>query len=143
MIDQTSTHHTPDAPAGAAPQAVPLTALLVEDDTLVAMVVEEGLRDLGFEPHTAVDAAAATAALAAGLNPALAVIDVGLPDERGDKLALRLRGLYPTLPIIIASGYDELELRARFSADGGITVLGKPYTESDLAGAVRALGLET
>ena len=116
------------------------TALLVEDDTLVAMIVEENLRGLGFEPHTAVDAATAMATMAGGLNPTVAVIDVGLPDERGDHLARRLRGLYPDLRIIIASGYDERELSARFADDSAVTVLGKPYTESDLARALRDVG---
>jgi len=116
-------------------------ALLVEDDTLVGMIVEETLRGLGFEPHTVLDAASATRAMADGLEPVLAVIDVGLPDERGDQLARRLREHYPTLRVIIASGYDEVELKARFADDQAVAVLGKPYTEHDLATAVRSLGL--
>ena len=119
-------------------------ALLVEDDTLVAMIVEENLRGFGFEPHTVLDAASATAAMAAGLNPVVAVIDVGLPDERGDQLARRLRSHYPELRVIIASGYDERELSARFADDDAVKVLGKPYSENDLANALRAVGvLET
>lgn len=126
------------SPSEDAPRPV----LLVEDDTLVAMVVEEGLRGLGFEPYIAYDARAAASVLANGLRPALAVIDVGLPDEQGDQLARRLRGLYPSLKMIIASGYDEHDLRRRFADDPAIGVLGKPYTEKDLAGAVVALGVE-
>ncbi|MBV9509656.1 MAG: response regulator [Caulobacteraceae bacterium] len=138
MIEQTLSSLRP----ARLPQDDARPVLLVEDDTLVAMVVEDGLRSLGFEPHIAGDAAAAVAALAEGLSPALAVIDVGLPDERGDQLAARLRGLYPSLKMIIASGYDEQQLRAQFSTDPGVGVLGKPYTEKDLAAAVRALGVE-
>jgi len=115
--------------------------LLVEDDTLVGMIVEEGLRDMGFEPHTALDAASATRALADGLDPALAVIDVGLPDERGDQLTRRLRAEYPALKVIIASGYDEAELKSRFADDPLVAVLGKPYTQNELAAAVQSLGL--
>jgi CheY-like chemotaxis protein len=139
MIEQTFATERLKAAETLSPRA----ALLVEDDTLVAMVVEEGLLSLGFEPHLAMDAAAAVAAMADGLGAELAVIDVGLPDERGDQLARRLRGLYPHLKIIIASGYDEATLSAQFADDDSITVLGKPYTESDLGAAVRRLGLTT
>jgi hypothetical protein len=36
-----------------------------------------------------------------------------------------------------------MELKARFSGDALVTVLGKPYTESDLAGAVSRFDLES
>ena len=44
-----------------------------------------------------------------------AVVDVGLPDGRGDALALELRELRADLPIILATGYDgaHLDERAR------------------------------
>jgi CheY-like chemotaxis protein len=137
MIEQTfEAQRTPSA--SGAPASI---ALLVEDDTLVGMIVEESLIGLGFEPHTVLDAASATKAMADGLDPVLAVIDVGLPDERGDQLTRRLRVQYPSLKVIIASGYDEGELKARFADDACVGVLGKPYTEGDLATAIRALGL--
>ncbi len=136
MIDQAVEAKHGQSAIGAIP-----VVLLVEDDTLVGMIVEEGLRELGFEPHTVLDAASATHAMADGLNPSFAVIDVGLPDERGDLLARRLRLQYPSLRVIIASGYDEAELKSRFADDAGVAVLGKPYTQNDMAVAVRSLGL--
>ena len=72
----------------------------------------------------------------------VAVIDVGLPDIRGDELAGRLRAMAPGMPIIVASGYDEVELSRRFSGDAAIRVLGKPYTDRDLARVITELGLE-
>ena len=137
MIEQGIETKGAPSPAGAPASVV----LVVEDDTLVGMIVEESLLGLGFEPHTVLDAASATKAMADGLDPVLAVIDVGLPDERGDQLTRRLRAQYPSLKVIIASGYDEGELRARFADDPCVGVLGKPYTEGDLASAIRALGL--
>lgn len=103
------------------------------------MIAEEALMSLGFEPQSARNATEALAQFAT-FNPALAVVDVGLPDMRGDELANRLRALAPDLPIVMASGYDEAELRAQFSHDPRIAVVAKPYTEEDLARATRALG---
>jgi CheY-like chemotaxis protein len=117
-------------------------ALLVEDDALVAMVAEECLRIIGFEPTSVRTAAEALSVLERGAPPALAMIDVGLPDVRGDELARRARALAPDMPIIIASGYDEVELKQRFAGDPATAVLSKPYTDRDLARVVAALGLE-
>jgi CheY-like chemotaxis protein len=115
-------------------------ALLVEDEALVAMIAEEALSALGFEAHSARNADEAMAQFEA-VAPELAVIDVGLPDARGDVLALRFRALSPDLPIVVASGYDEEELKAKFAADARVAVMPKPYTEDDLARAARSLGL--
>ena len=113
--------------------------LLVEDDTLIALLTEENLRALGFEPVSVDTAHGALAALADPYE--LAVIDVGLPDMRGDELTVRARRLAPGMSVIVASGYDEAEFRLRFRNDAGVAVLGKPYTEADLRGAIVALGL--
>jgi hypothetical protein len=42
-----------------------------------------------------------------------AVIELGLPDLQGDILVSEPRAVYPTLPIVIASGYEEIQLRER------------------------------
>jgi DNA-binding response OmpR family regulator len=118
----------------------PYKALVVEDEALVAMIAEDYLEAIGFTPLCVDTATDALAALAAG-DFSLAVIDVGLPDMRGDDLAVQARQLAPDLPIILASGFDSVDLRRRFAGDPGVTVLGKPYTERDLRAAIAAAGL--
>lgn len=116
-------------------------ALLVEDDTLVAMLVEDHLAGIGFEPVWVETAADALAALGGG-GLALAVIDVGLPDMRGDALAAQARRICPGLPIVVATGYDGAEIGLRFSGDPATAILGKPYTERELRHAITSLGLD-
>jgi CheY-like chemotaxis protein len=116
-------------------------ALLVEDEALVAMVAEEFLADLGFEALPARTAAEAMQIVESGADLVVALVDVGLPDQRGDELARRMRELKPEMPILIASGYDQGDLKARFTGDAGVGVLGKPYTEADLARALGDLGV--
>ena len=41
---------------------------------------------------------------------------------RGDELARVMRGLAPDLPIVMASGYDPAELKAKFADDGRVAV---------------------
>jgi CheY-like chemotaxis protein len=130
------------APLETVPALTTRTALLVEDEALVAMVAEESLRIIGFEPISVRTGAEALAVLDQEQVPALAVIDVGLPDVRGDDLARRVRARVPAMPIIVASGYDGAELKQRFVGDLAVAVLSKPYTDRDLARAVLSLGLE-
>jgi CheY-like chemotaxis protein len=113
---------------------------LVEDEALVAMLAEDFLTGFGFDAIVVASAMEAMRALQSDAAPVLAVIDVGLPDERGDSLALRMRALRPELKIIVASGYDEADLRARFDGDAFVAILAKPYTEGDLARTARDLG---
>ncbi len=107
-------------------------ALLVEDEALIAMVAEDNLRAMDFDVIWVETGARALEALSRTPDLALAVIDVGLPDMRGDDLA--------TLPIIIVSGYDSAEIGKPFVGDVWVRVLGKPYSEHDLRVAINALG---
>jgi CheY-like chemotaxis protein len=115
-------------------------ALLVEDEALVALIAEEALAGLGFQVHAAATASEALEAFEQG-RPDLAVIDIGLPDMRGDDLARQIRAKAPDLAIIMASGYDAADVAARFAGDQNLSVVSKPYTEGDLANAIGGLGL--
>ena len=115
-------------------------ALLVEDEALVALIAEEALSGLGFEVEVAASGQEALAALARS-PPDLAVIDIGLPDMRGDDLAHRFRTDAPSTSNLMASGYDAAEIAAKFPADFRVAVVAKPYTEGDLAAAIAQLGL--
>ena len=116
-------------------------ALLVEDEALVAMIAEDYLRDLGYEPVCAKSTAEALAVIENGDALAFAVVDVGLPDGRGDDLALKMRQMRPDMPVILASGYDPGELGAKFIGDDRVRLMGKPYTGADLTKALTGLGL--
>jgi FixJ family two-component response regulator len=69
------------------------------------------------------------------------VIDIGLPDRPGEHLISDLRKLCPDLPIIVASGYGEGELRSKFKAYDRFAFLNKPYEQRSLRAAIESLGL--
>lgn len=126
----------------SATQPNTATALLVEDEALVAMVAEDNLRLLGFEPACAGSGKEALTHLEKdGSQFRLAVIDVGLPDVRGDALASDVRRRFPLVKVIVASGYDPVQLNQRFASDKGVAVVSKPYSEDDLKRAIVSLGL--
>jgi CheY-like chemotaxis protein len=116
--------------------------LLVEDETLVAMIAADTLEELGYD---VVQVGSARAALEqAGTDCgqfALAVIDMGLPDRPGQQLVAELRKICPNLPIIVASGYGESEVRRRFEDEERFAFLGKPFEQGTLRAAIDSLGL--
>jgi DNA-binding response OmpR family regulator len=116
--------------------------LIVEDEPLVRMFAVDALEDSGFQVSQAADAAEALAALSRSDTDLRAVIvDVGLPDRSGDLLATEMRALRADLPIVVASGRSERELKDRFANDPRIAVLVKPYTSPMLLDALASLGI--
>lgn len=116
--------------------------LLVEDEFLMRQALMTSLVDVGIEVEEAGSAAQALARLRlAERRIDAAIIDIGLPDRKGDLLAAELRTLYPDLPIVITSGYDTATLQRRFEGDALICFLGKPYVMRQLAQALHAVGV--
>ena len=116
--------------------------LVVEDEILLQILLVDCLEEAGFKVDTAASATDAVNKLrliSEGIDAA--VVDIGLPDRRGDVLVQELRAIYPALPVIIATGHDIRELRVRFKDQPNMSVIGKPYNSSDLIAALKAVGV--
>ncbi len=118
--------------------------LIVEDEALVRMFAVDSLEDEGFQVEQAENGAQALALLTA-LNPQIGavIVDLGLPDRPGDQIAAEMRQLRADLPILIASGRSEKELRERFSLDGRVGIMVKPFTGPMLIAALEQLGIRS
>jgi len=118
------------------------TILLVEDEALIAAVTGETLRDLGFKVEEAATAKQAFALAEVQRDKlSAAIIDINLPDGKGDELARRLRGLKPGLPIVIATGAVDKALAAELKRDAPLALLPKPYDSDGLRRSLKTLGL--
>ncbi len=118
--------------------------LLVEDEPLIQMLAVEYLEGRGFTVYRAGSATEAMNTL--GLVPGgldAVVVDVGLPDRRGDELVQEIRALHPSLPVIFATGAGATALQPRFKAEAGIAFVTKPYTEDALVSALSSVGVGT
>ena len=114
--------------------------LLVEDDFAIQEVVVEFLEGLGFKIETAASAAEAMDKLRLiGGAVQAAIIDFGLPGQKGDVLVAEIRTIYPSLPIVVASGYGDDMLRARFKDTDHILFLRKPYNIEQLETALASV----
>ena len=113
--------------------------LLVEDEVLVAALAVDGLEELGYQTIEVTTAKAARAIASGSELLAFAVVDIGLPDGRGDALALELRQTRPHLPIVIATGYDGSQLDEALRKQPRTAVLNKPYDLRQLQAAIQAI----
>lgn len=111
------------------------TILVVDDDALINMNTVDMVEDLG---HTVIEAYSGKQALEILSNRGpvdLLITDFAMPGMTGVELANRARELYPTLPILLATGYAELP--------DGTTIdlprLAKPYQQNDLAAHIAKL----
>jgi two-component system, cell cycle response regulator DivK len=86
--------------------------LVVDDNPLMRELTQRFLEHLGYPVQTA-ETAAQALALAQAEAPALAIVDVRLPDFDGPTLLGQLRALpgCAALPAIAMSGADEVDLR--------------------------------
>jgi DNA-binding response OmpR family regulator len=69
------------------------------------------------------------------------IVDMGLPDRKGEDLVREIRSIYPSLPVIIASGQATNHLRSLFPDLDTISFVAKPYTGEQLLAALRNSGI--
>lgn len=105
--------------------------LLVEDEVLLRMSTTDMLEQLGCSVEGVGSGEAALELLAGDGRYDLLVTDVGLPGMTGEELAAQVRRQYPSLPVVIASGYGRPSVQRE-----GIQFVSKPYSSVDLQQAL-------
>ena len=109
--------------------------LLVEDD----QAARESIKLLlTIDRHTVVEAAEGVEAIARLKSEPfdLVIVDYFMPGMRGSELALHIRQIVPSLPIIMITAYLEKLAAADKPVDA---VIGKPFAIEDLRRAIAKL----
>lgn len=113
------------------------TLLVIDDEPGVRLVLERMLQRLGYEVVSAETALKGLAALTEHPEIALIVLDLGLPDMKGEAVLDRLAELGSTLPVLISSGASADELDDLMAAQSAVAgVLRKPFRLPELEQAV-------
>jgi PAS domain S-box-containing protein len=111
--------------------------MVVDDDALVLHSAAAMLEDLD---HRVIEAASGQEALSLlARHPEVDVLitDHAMPVMTGAELAAAVRGIYPTLPVVLATGYAELAV----GVAPGPTRLAKPFTQCELVDAISRASL--
>lgn len=128
------------AAAPALPQALggTETILVAEDNEGVRATVVELLQQLGYRVLQASDAASALAVLQGAVPVDLLFTDVVMPGPlRSPELACQARELWPDIAVLFTSGYAQDTIVHGGRLDAGLDLLGKPYTQDELARKLR------
>jgi len=106
----------------------PLRVLVLEDEALVAMLIEDQLLDLGYEIVGPAANAAQAIALCENERVDAAVLDINLGGgQRSDSVAELLSK--QEIPFVFVTGYGKVGVDERFK---DAAVLQKPFTRDEL-----------
>lgn len=112
--------------------------LVVEDDSLIAMMLEDMLSEFGYSVSAIAPGLDEAMELAAGLDFDAAILDVSLAGQSSLPVARFLDG--KDKPYIFATGYGALPAGMEGS---GRRLLNKPYQMNQLKAALESLQLTT
>jgi DNA-binding response OmpR family regulator len=112
-------------------------ALVVDDAPEFRELVASVLRQEGFRVHTAEDGAEALTA-AAVQNPAVVVLDIGLPVVDGVEVCRRLRTFSDAYVVMLTGRRDEIDKLIGLSV-GADDYLTKPFSPRELVARIRAM----
>jgi len=115
------------------------SALVIDDDPGVRAAARRIFELFGFEVLEAENGRIG-ADLFAGQAAAITVVllDMTMPEMGGEETFLELRGVRSDIPVILTSGYDEIEATRRFTSKGLAGFLQKPFAPDDLAAKLTA-----
>lgn len=114
------------------------TILYVEDEPLLARLVQDGLTNNGYAVHWVADGAQALTAYHAQL-PDLCLLDVMLPGQHGYSLAQAIRAANTIVPILFLSAGQLTEDVVQGFRSGGNDYLRKPFSMDELLVRIEAL----
>lgn len=115
----------------------PITILVVDDEPIVAEVLERYLRRESYVVHLASDGPSALE-LARSLDPALIVLDVMLPEIDGLEVCRRLRA-ESNVPIILLTARSEETDRILGLGLGADDYVVKPFSPGELVARIKAV----
>jgi PAS domain S-box-containing protein len=136
----------PFPPAKAAPKilksdAPPYkgwgTILFVDDEEIVRKVGQTALRRSGYDLLVAENGKQAVDLFTQHHGVIrLIILDLTMPVMSGDEAISLLRGIDPAIPILLSSGYNQVELIRRFNRQNITGFIQKPYTAKQLTEAL-------
>jgi DNA-binding response OmpR family regulator len=112
--------------------------LLVEDELEIQNFLMRSLTEAGYQVEVAGDGKTAERLAIESGHDAL-IVDLGLPDQDGITLILRLRQLGVNAPVLILSARRSVDDRVRGLEQGGDDYLTKPFALAELLARLRNL----
>jgi CheY-like chemotaxis protein len=138
LADGARSLETPDPSHEAADsiRSLPSYVLVVDDEPAVRNFLTRCLEGWGYATKQAGSAAEALE-MTVTEAPSLVLCDIRMPGEDGLWLAERLHAHWPLIPVIMATGIDDLETVQQSRKAGAVDYLTKPITPDALLQVLR------
>lgn len=114
--------------------------LIVDDELSIRKPIRIALLQAGYEVVEAVDGQEAITALGEGDNPLMVdaiLCDIRMPRINGVDAIYFFRTHYPSIPVIVLTGYPDCDLAVTLMKMGVRDYLVKPVTKQDLLGILK------
>jgi two-component system response regulator AtoC len=105
--------------------------LVVEDDAEMRSLLEDEMREAGFEILTVPNAEAALDCLPLA-RPDVVVTDLVMPGMKGDELLARIRSRTPEIPVVIITAFGSVESAVAAVKAGAYHYVVKPFPMEQL-----------
>jgi two-component system, chemotaxis family, chemotaxis protein CheY len=114
--------------------------LVVDDEAQVRKPISIMLAKDGYEVVEAADGQEAIEALRSGDNPLMVdtvLCDIRMPNINGKEAIIYFRNQFPGVPIVVMTGYPDVELAVSLMRQGVRDYLIKPVTKDELLSVIR------
>jgi len=114
--------------------------LVVDDESDIRKPISLTLQKAGFEVVEASNGEDAIRLLNDGDNPLMVdtiICDIRMPRVGGSEAIAYFRSQYPSVPVIVLTGYPDIELAVSFLKQGVLDYLVKPVSREELLNVVR------
>jgi CheY-like chemotaxis protein len=114
--------------------------LVVDDEPIVRKMATHSLERYGYTVVTAEDGREGVERFRE-LHSQLRVVilDMTMPVMNGEEALQKMRLINPRLPVVLSSGYNEVEAIRKFAGKGLAGFLQKPYTAAALAEKIHTI----
>jgi CheY-like chemotaxis protein len=126
------------SPLAGEAKTLPLTILIVDDETEVADTCARVLTRVGFDCLVAYDSPAALA-LIDSRQPALVLSDINLATADGFEIARYVQRKTPGTPVILMTAYHNSSAPGQAARAGAAHYLRKPFSNAELTSTVKSL----
>jgi PAS domain S-box-containing protein len=116
------------------------TILVVDDEEAIRQVAKTTLERFGYQVLLARNGIEAVEVF--GQVPeqiTVVLLDLTMPLMSGEETLRRLRAVRPDVPVLLSSGYNQIEVIKRFTGQGLAGFIAKPYSAATLAARVKSV----
>ena len=116
------------------------TVLVVDDEEAVRMVAKTSLERFGYRVLLARNGIEAVEIFEKAHDQICVVLlDLTMPLMSGEETLRRLRAIRTDVPVLLSSGYNQIEVIKRFTGQPLAGFVGKPYSAAALVAKVKSV----